>query len=55
MKAKSAARIASDIVREWLSDNEIDHHVHGEAIADLVSRIETEIHFDRQRQLTEQR
>jgi len=53
MRTKSAARIANDIVQEWLADNQISHvHIQAE-LADLVSRIETEIHFDRQRQLTE--
>ena len=55
MRAKSAARIANDIVQEWIAENGISHlHMQAE-LADLVSRIETEIHFDRQRQLTEQR
>jgi len=55
MRARSAARIANDIVQEWIAEHQINHHHWTAELADLVSRIETEIHFDRQRQLTEQR
>jgi hypothetical protein len=53
MRAKSPERIARDIVEEFLAENDVGLYRH--QIADLRSRIATEVHFDRQRQFTEQR
>jgi len=53
MRARTPERIARELVAEWIAETGVD--CFGWQVADLVSRIETEIHFDRQRQATEQR